>query len=393
VNDTILKKHITAHTVIPVKSGIQYFQKICSVLMIASILSLIACSNEEQKRPAPEVPVKTAVAVQKDMPDEITAIGTVEAYAMVNITSRVDGQVMKIRIREGQDVIQDQLLINIDERPYQAMLESALSALARDRIRLEKARKDAQRYVELLQKDYVTKIQAEQAETDASALEAVIRGDEAAVENARLNVSYCRITAPISGRAGAILIHEGNLVKANEPAKPLLVIKQIQPVYVRFSVPEQRLTEIQKLIADHDLKTLAHPPGRKNDMKEGRLTFLDNTINPSTGTIDLKAVFENKDKSLWPGQFVNTVLMIGVRPQAVVVPSEAVQMGQQGKFVFVVKDDLTVEVRQVTTGIQGMDETMIEEGISTGEQIVTDGQLRLFPGAKVVIKNGETGNK
>jgi multidrug efflux system membrane fusion protein len=356
------------------------------------ILSLLSCSDKDQAPPKPEVPVKTAIAVQKDMPDEIMAIGTVEAYAMVNITSRVDGQVMKIHIREGQDVQQGQLLINIDERPYQAMLESALSTLARDRIRLEKAKKDALRYSELLQKDYVTKIQAEQAQTDAEALGADIKGDEAAVEAARLNVSYCRITAPTSGRAGAILIHEGNLVKANEPAKPLVVINQIQPVYVRFSVPEQRLHQIQKLIADHDLKTLAHPPGRKNDMNEGRLTFVDNTINANTGTIDLKAKFENTDNSLWPGQFVNVILIIGTHSEAVVVPSEAIQMGQQGNFVFVVKDDLTVEIRKVTTGTQANHETLIQEGIAPGEQVVTDGQLRLFPGAKVIVKNDAQSN-
>jgi multidrug efflux system membrane fusion protein len=278
-------------------------------------------------------------------------------------------------------------LINIDERPYQAMLESALSTLSRDRIRLEKAKKDAQRYAELLQKDYVTKIQAEQAQTDAEVLEAAIKGDEASVENARLNVSYCRITAPTSGRAGAILIHEGNLVKANDPTKPLVVINQIRPVYVRFSVPEQRLHQIQKLIAGHDLKTLAHPPDRNSDMKEGRLTFVDNAIDPNTGTIELKSEFENKDESLWPGQFVNVVLIIGAHSEAVVIPSEAVQMGQQGNFVFVVKEDMTVEIRTVTTGAQANHETLIQEGIAPGEQVVTDGQLRLFPGAKVVVKN------
>jgi membrane fusion protein, multidrug efflux system len=367
-------------------------KKLFSLLIFLMIFSLLSCSEKDQVAPKPDVPVKTAIAVQKDMPDEITAIGTVEAYSMVNITSRVDGQIMKIHIQEGQDVQQNQLLISIDERPYQATLESALSNLARDRIRLEKAKKDAQRYAELLLKDYVTKIQTEQAQTDASALEAVIKGDEAAVESAQLNVSYCRITAPISGRTGAILIHEGNLVKANDPTKPLMMINQIQPVYVRFSVPEQRLPEIQNLISDHHLKVIAQPPGKIDDIKEGKLTFVDNAIDSKTGTIDLKAEFENMDKNLWPGQFVNATLILGVKPQSVVVPSASVQMGQQGNFVFVVKDDLTVDIRKVTTDTQANHETLIEEGIAPGEQVVTDGQLRLFPGARVIVKNDAQSN-
>jgi multidrug efflux system membrane fusion protein len=393
VNDTSLKNQTLSPVIIPAGAGIRRFQKILLILAVAAILPLLACSDKEKSRPVPEVPVKTAMAVQKDMPDEIMGIGTVEAYTTVSITSRVDGQVMKIDIREGQDVLQDQLLINIDERPYQAALESALSTLARDRVRLEKAKKDALRYAELLRKDYVSRNQAEQTQADAEALEAVIRGDEAAVENARLNVSYCRITAPMNGRAGAILINEGNLVKANETAKPLVVINQIQPAYVRFSVAEQRLTDIRARIAGRDLRVTARPAGKADDIREGRLVFLDNAVDPKTGTIDLKAVFENRDSGLWPGQFVNVVLMIGTRPQAVVVPSAAVQMGQQGNFVFVVKGDMTAEIRKVTAGVQVNQETVIEEGLAAGEVVVTDGQLRLIPGARVVINNGETGQK
>jgi multidrug efflux system membrane fusion protein len=266
------------------------------------------------------------------------------------------------------------------------MLEAAQSNLSRDRIRLEKAAKDARRYADLLKKDYVTKAQTEQAQTDAESLEAALKGDEAALENARLNVSYCRITAPITGRAGAILIHEGNVVKANDN-KPLVVINQVKPIFVRFSVPEHLLPEIRSQITIHELKVLAAPPGRKDETREGRLTFLDNTVNPNTGTIDLKATFDNRDNGLWPGQFLNVVLTLGIKPHAVVVPSAAIQMGQQGSYVFVVKNDLTVEARNVTPGVPINHESVIENGLAAGEVVVTDGQLMLFPGAKVVLRD------
>lgn len=366
-------------------------------MLLPIIFLTYACSEKEQSRPNPEVPVRTAFSAQKDVPEEISAIGTVEAYSTVNITSRVDGQVMKVNVKEGQDVKQGQLLFNIDERPYAALREAARSKLEGDRALLEKAKKDTTRYADLFKKDYVTKDQTEQAQTNAEALEAAVKGDEAALDNAKLNVSYCQITSPISGRAGAVLIHEGNLVKANDNTKSLMVLNQIQPVYVRFSVPEQRLPKLQSLITEQELKVLASPPGNTAEPKEGRLTFVDNAINSNTGTIDLKASFENKDNDLWPGQFVNALLILGMRPQAVVVPSAAIQMGQQGNFVFVVKADMTVESRSITVGPQFDHETVIEEGVAPGEQVVTDGQLRLFPGAKVAVKNDaqtdKAGNK
>ncbi|MDO9265303.1 MAG: efflux RND transporter periplasmic adaptor subunit [Desulfosalsimonadaceae bacterium] len=357
--------------------------------MLAIVLLTLACSEKEQTRPEPAVPVKTAFATQKDVPEEMSAIGTVEASSVVNITSRVDGQIMKIHIREGQDVKQGQVLLDIDDRPYQSMLESARANLARDRVKLQKAKIDAARYADLLRKDYVTKSQAEQTQADAESLEAMIRGDVAAVDNAALNVSYCRITSPVNGRTGEILINEGNLVKSGDSTKALMVIHQIEPVYVRFSVPEQGLPKIQSLMANHGLTVIAAPPGTKDQTQtaEGRLTFTDNTINPDTGTIHLKAEFDNKDNRLWPGQFVNVTLVLGMRTRALVAPSAAILMGQQGNFIFVVKSDMTVESRNVTPGPQINNETVIEEGIAPGDQVVIDGQLRLVPGAKVIVKN------
>lgn len=363
------------------------FRGMFPVLIVVMGLLAFGCSEKESHRARPAVPVKTAVAVQKDVPVEVSAIGTVEAYAVVNITSLVNGQITWIHVKEGQAVEKGALLFNIDDRPYTAALESARSALARDRIQLIKAIKDAKRYAVLFKKDYVTKDQAEQAQTNAKALAATVRGDEAAVQNAELNVSYCRIAAPITGRAGSILVNEGNIVKANENTNPLMVIKQIHPVYVRFSLPEARLPEIQREMGTHEPKVLASPPGRPTETRVGRLTFVDNTIDPSTGTIDLKATFANSDSGMWPGQFVNLVLMLGTRPRAVVIPAAAVQMGQRGDYVFVVNADRTVESRDVTPGPQIDDKVVIDKGVAAGETVVTDGQLRLLPGVKVVVKN------
>jgi multidrug efflux system membrane fusion protein len=345
------------------------------------------CSREEQKRPQPLVPVKIAEIITLDVPIRLSTVGTVEAYSTVKVTSRVSGLVIGQHVKEGQFVEKGQLLFTIDDEPYQTILASARSNLERDCIKLEKARKDAARYADLLKKDYVTREQAEQIQADSNALEAVIKGDEAALENAKLNVSYCRITAPIGGKAGAVLIHEGNLVKENDGGNPIMIINQLTPVFVRFAVPEQYLTEIKFRMAEHDLEVQATAAGQEGKINKGRLTFLDNAIQADSGTIDLKAIFENSDSSLWPGMFINVVLVLGTRSGAVASPVAAVQMGQDGAYVFVLKNDMTVELRQVTAGEQSGNYVVIESGLSPDETVVTDGQLMLFPGAKVTVTN------
>jgi multidrug efflux system membrane fusion protein len=362
------------------------FYRILLALFLTTAFSITGCSEKEQSRPRPTVPVKTAAAVQKDVPVRLFANGVVEAYQVVNIKSRVEGQVMQIHIQEGREVVKGQPMVTIDDRPYQALLEAARANAARDRIKWEKAKKDALRYAELLRKDYVTKAQAEQVQADAETLEATVKADEAALENAKLNVSYCSIPAPLSGRVGDILIDVGNMVRPGD-ANPLMVIHQIQPVYVRFSAPENRLPEIQAQMQQHDLTVLTNFPEKQGNAKEGKLTFLDNTINRGTGTIDLKALFDNPDKSLWPGQFVDAYLILDSLPASVVVPSAAVQMGQAGNYVFVVKTDSTVESRPITAGIQTNGETVVEKGLAAGETVVTDGHVLLRPGSKVAVKN------
>ena len=358
-----------------------------TIFLFLLILIFSGCSREEQKRPRPSAPVKTAAVITLDVPITLSSVGTVEAYSTVKVTSRVSGLVTGQHVREGQLVEKGQLLFTIDDKPYQTVMASAGSNLERDRIRLEKALKDASRYADLLKKDYVTRTQAEQVEADAEALKAVIKGDEAALENAMLNLSYCNIKAPISGKAGAILIHEGNLIKENDGSNPLMIINQVKPVYVKFAIPEQYLDEIKTRMAEHDLEVQATAPGQEGKVNTGRLTFLDNAIQAGSGTIDLKAVFENSDSSLWPGMFVNAVLFLGKRPEAVATPVASVQMGQDGTYVFVLKSDMTVEQRPVTTGEQNGDYLVVESGLSPNETVVTDGQLMLYPGAKVTVIN------
>jgi membrane fusion protein, multidrug efflux system len=367
---------------------LRFFPNLWLTLLISGAILLFSggCSEKEAKKPTPAAPIKMASAVLMDIPVEIPANGTVEAFSTVNITSRVEGNIVQVHVEEGQNIEKGQLLFSIDDRAYQASFESARSNLLKDQVRLEKAKKDAQRYADLFEKDYVTKTQYEQAVADAEALKETVKGDEALLENANLNLGYCKITAPVGGRAGEILIQEGNTVKPND-SRPLMIIHQVAPIYIKFSVPEQYLPEIQNKMSATELVVQAILPGDQKETKKGKLTFVDNAINDKTGTIGLKAVFENDDNRLWPGEFINVLLLLGTRPKVVVVPSEGVQIGQQGNFVFVVKKDQTVELRPVTAGIVNNGHTVIEKGLDPGEMVVTDGHLRLFDGAKVTIQN------
>ncbi len=354
-----------------------------------------------------------ASAVQKAAPIEVRAIGTVEAYTTVSIKSQISGQVQRVHFREGQDVKPGDLLFTIDPRPFESALKQAEATLARDTARAKEAEAnlardiaqgqnadlDARRYAELEKEGVVSKEQAERVRTTAAALAAAVEASKAAVESARsaieadraavqsakVQLSFCYIRAPMSGRTGNLIIHEGNVVKANEnPA--LVVINQITPIYVNFSVPEQFLAEIKKRMASGKLKVDAAPQDAPQPAA-GVLTFIDNTVDSTTGTIRLKATFANQDRRLWPGQFANVVLILGQQQDAVLVPTPAVQSGQTGQFIFVVKPDLTVESRPVKAGRTFGAETVVEQGIRPGERVVTDGQLRLVPGARIEIKS------
>ena len=354
------------------------------LLCVSAITSLSSCSKAKQPPPR-IVPVVAETADQKSVPLQVKAIGNVEAYNTVTIKSQVNGEISDVYFREGQDVKQGKLLFKIDPRPFESALRQAESALARDRAQAKNAQEESKRYAALAGKGFVSVQEYDRARTNADALDAVVKSDEAAVENARLQLEYTSIKAPIDGQTGAITIQKGNVVKAND--LPLVTINQVTPIYVTFSVPEQDLANIKRYKASGELHVdVSTPQGNKKPVK-GTLTFIDNKVNTATGTIMLKATFPNHDRSLWPGQFVDVVLTLTTERNRVVIPSQAVQTGQQGQYVYVIKDDMTAELRVVTPGRSYGDWTIIDKGIAAGEKVVTDGQLRITPGVKVEIKN------
>ena len=330
------------------------------------------------------VPVTTAIATLKTVPIQVHAIGSVEAYSTVSVKAQVAARVEKAYFTEGQDVRKGDLLFTLDRRPFDAALQQAEANLAKDQAQLENARAEADRYTKLFQEGIVSKEQYDSMRTNADALAASARADKAAIEKARIDLSYCTIQAPIDGRTGALLVHPGNLVKDNDAA--LVVVNQIHPIYVTFSVPEQYLADIKRYRVEGPLKVEVIIPNQEQNPAQGVLTFIDNAVDSTTGTIKLKGTFENPDNRLWPGQFVNVALTLTTQSNAVVVPSQALQTGQVGQYVFVVKRDMTAEYRPVVAGNNIAGETVIQKGLQAGETLVTDGQLRVVPGMKVVIK-------
>ncbi|PYN59024.1 MAG: efflux RND transporter periplasmic adaptor subunit [Candidatus Rokuibacteriota bacterium] len=384
--------------------------------LLALLLALPACSdraggNTPPKAPPP-VPIAAGPVVQKIVPVQVIAVGNVQAYTSVSIKSRVAGQVVKVHFKEGDDVRRGDVLFTIDPLPFEAAvrqaeatvakdmanLKQAQATLERDQAQLNNARVQEARYRELLGRELIAREQYDQLKTNFAAMEATVDADRAAVENARasisadqaaldsarLNLSFTTIAAPIDGRAGSVLVQTGNVVKGNDD-NPIVVLNQIHPIYLSFSVPEQFLGDIKKYRALGLLKVQARLPNRVEPIATGDLTFINNTVDPGTGTIQLKATFTNADNVLWPGQFLDAVLTL-TSQEAIVVPSQAIQPGQKGPYVFVVKDDQTVDSRQVQPGTRLGAETIIVSGLQPGERVVIDGQLRLRPGTKVDVK-------
>jgi multidrug efflux system membrane fusion protein len=364
---------------------------LCPILGLS--LLFWGCS-EKKPPPPPPVPVVAATVAQKDVPVQLKTIGNVEAYATVAVKARVGGEIKQVNFKEGQDVKAGALLFVIDPRPLEAALRDAQARLARDKALAKKAETDAVRYSELVQKEFVSREQYDQAQATAESLTATVAADEAAVENARVQLSYCFITSPLNGRTGNLKADQGNLIKADADTS-MVVINQIQPIYVSFSVPEQFLPEIKKYMAAEKIpvKAVISKDDKQEELEEGVLTFVNNTVDTTTGTILCKATYDNRDKRLWPGLFVNVVMTFTTEKGAVAVPSQAIQTGQEGQFVFVVKPDLTVEARPVEVGRTFNGEVVVKKGLEAGERVVTDGQLRLVPGAKVEVKQPEAGAK
>jgi membrane fusion protein, multidrug efflux system len=377
---------------IKINSGFVKFSRavalFISFLLLTNFIS--ACSAKPQPPQKPPVPVTAGTVVQKTVPVQIRAVGNVEAYSTVSVKSQIGGVLTRVHFREGQDVNRGALLFTIDPRPYEAALKQAEANLTKDIAQLENAREEVRRYAELVIKGYVARQQYDQIRTNAAAFEATVNADKAVVENAQLQLKYCYIYSPLTGRTGALAANEGNLIKANAD-NAMVVINQIQPIYVTFSVPEQYLPEIKKYMSGGKIRIQAFITKVEDHPEEGSLTFVDNSVDPATGTIKLKATFVNKAMRLWPGQFVDAVATLTTQPNTIVAPSSAIQTGQNGQYVFIIKDDLTVESRPVIAGRTLDSETVIDKGLQAGEKVVTDGQLRLVPGAKIQIKEKTDG--
>ena len=358
---------------------------VATAAIVGYLASGTGASGAAKGRAPAAVPVSVVTVAQQPMPVRIAAIGNVEPFATVSVKARVDGQIVDVSFKEGEEVREGQVLFRIDPRPFEAALRQAEATHQRDIAAAAQARSQEKRYLELLEKNYVSKDAYAQFRTNAETAEAVAAASRAATENARLNLDYCTIRSPINGFAGKVLIQRGNLAKANDAA-PLIVLNQVRPVYVNFAVPEQNLDAIRTYMARGPLAVSALPPGSTHRADGGKLVFVDNAVDASTGTIRLRAQFANQDLALWPGQFVNVAVTLYEQAAAIVVPADSVQNGPQGQYVYVVNAEQTAELRTVKVERVDGGSAVVADGLKPGETIVTQGQLRLGPGTKVTLR-------
>ncbi len=361
----------------------RYLTLLGASLMLAGFAA--GCSSKTEAPAAPPVLVTTASTHRTTVPVDWQGMGTVEAMSNVGIRSQVGGILTQVHFTEGQDVRRGDLLFTIDPRPYQAALAASEAQLKRDQALAENAAADAARYAGLVKQEYVTQEDYEGKRSNAAAMAATVKADQAAVQTAQLNLGYCTIRSPLDGRTGSLQVYAGNLIKANADTA-MVVIQQMEPIRVAFAVPQQLLSEIRRHDATDPLPVSVRTTDETASAREGELSFIDNTVDPSSGTIGLKATLPNRERTFWPGEFVQIALTLSTLHDAVVAPSAAVQTGQEGTYVYVVKSDDTVEVRPVKVGPISGDHTVIAQGLEDGETVVTGGQLRLYPGAKVEIK-------
>ena len=357
------------------------------ILVLSLLIAVAGCSKQENasaKGPAPAVPVTVATVEKKDVPVTIRAIGNVEPIEKVDIKSQVAGQVIAVHFKEGQDVKKGDLLFEIDPRQAQADLNKAQGQLTKDKAVAVNARADANRYAALFKEGVTSKQEYDRAVAAADSADATVASDQAAVENAKLQLRYTKIEAPVTGRTGNLAVTTGNIVKANEAV--LVTINQIDPIYVSFSIPEQQLPDVKKYMAA-GLTVEALPQGAPvGNGVQGKVTFIDNNVDLQTGTIRLKATFQNAKNALWPGQFADVVLTLTHQPDSIVIPSAGVNIGQNGQYAFVVGSDHTVDMRAVSVQRTFGDRSIIASGLKPGETVVTDGQLRLTKGSHVEVK-------
>ena len=347
-------------------------------------VGLAACSKQPAVQPAPPVPVTVAPVVHGSAPNVVTASGTVEPMQTASVGAQVSGLVTSVAFREGDMVRRGQVLFRVDPRPYAATFAQAQAARARDQAQAASAHRDADRYAALVKNDYVTKSQADGQSATAAALAATVNADRAAIQKARLDLDNTVIRAPISGRTGRLLVHEGNLVQGS-PAQPLVVINQLDPILVRFDLPAAEFPDVQRYSRAGALTVRVVPVEAGVDTVRGRLTFIDNAIDTTTGTLELKGQFANASGQLWAGQFVQVSLQLDVQPEALLIPATAVQTGQHGPYVFVVGANGRAAMRNIATGQTIGSAIVVTKGLTAGERVVTDGQSRLGPGTQVRI--------
>jgi multidrug efflux system membrane fusion protein len=351
-----------------------------------------ACSDKgggaqaEARKSVPAVPVLTGQAVEKSMPLRLHAIGNVETVASVAVKSRVDGQIIATHVRDGQDLVKGDPLFQIDPTPYQSQLEQAQANLAHDQAQLDYLRGQERRYQDLLKQNFVSQEGYAQVAANFRGAQASVSADEAAVQHARIDLGYTTIRSPINGRAGKVMLSEGNMVKANDTVA-MVVINQLAPIYVSVAVPEQFLNEIRARQKKAPLRVEVEL--EKGKAISGKLAFVDNSVDVATGTIKLRGVFSNDDKQLWPGQFVESWVTLREEEKALVVPTQALQTGPNGQYVYIVKEDSSVELRPVQVARTEGTETVIAGGLKPGETVVVDGASRLVPGSKVSAKPPE----
>jgi len=365
-------------------------RKLFSGIFLLAVLAAVAFivfqanrgSRADTQKSSPAVPVTTAPVVLKTVPVSLAAIGNVEPYTTVTVKARVDGELVAVHFKEGEEVRQGAVLFQIDPRPSAAALKQAQANLLKDRALLDRANEQDKRYKDLLDKNFISADAYEQVRTNAETAAATVAADEAAIESAKLSLEYCTIRSPVTGYAGRIQIQQGNLIKANDVG-PLVTINQIVPIYASFSIPEQNVGDVRRYQSNGELRVQANFPNATHPPITGKLSFLDNTADTTTGTIRLKAEFANADKALWPGQFVNVVLTLHEQKDAIVTPLAAVQNGPNGPYVYVLKPDSTVELRNIKVARAEGDDIVVASGLRPGDQVVTVGQLRLAPGSKV----------
>ncbi len=375
----------------PAKRRGQPLTRVFLGLFLLSNLSWLGCGGEAKTASAranvaPVVPVSVATAERRDMPYYLTGLGSVTAYYTDSIKSRVDGELIQVNFKEGQNVSKGELLAVIDPRPYQVALDQAQAQLFKDQASLRDAQLNYERFKGLLQDSgSMSQQQVDTQQATVDQLEGTVRNDQAMIESAKLNLIYCHITAPVSGRIGLRQVDPGNIVHASD-TNPMFVITQLQPIAVLFTLPEDSLPTVAQHMAKGTLAVDAYSRDNQTKLANGNLLTIDNEIDQTTGTGKLKAVFDNKDNALWPNQFVNIRLLLEVRKNSTAIPAAAIQRGPQGTYVFTVKSDNTVEVRPVTISFTQDNTAIITSGVSPSDVVVTDGQDKLQAGSKVEVR-------